>query len=113
MHQPFLRRPAAWVALAAMLAALALPAHAMPSRSAMAGVGGDLCVGGKIVPASPVDAGATHGCNACCGSTASAPPRASASDPVTPVAQSRSAVAEASAFPTAVVRAALARAPPA
>lgn len=113
MHQRSLRRPAAWVALAAMLAALTLPAHAMPSRSAMAGVGGDLCVGGKIVPASPADAGATHGCNACCGSTASAPPRASTPDPVIPVAQPRSAVANASAFPTAVVRSALARAPPA
>ena len=113
MHQRYLRRPAAWVALAAMLAALALPAHPMPSQAGMAGVGGDLCVGGKIVPASPADAGATHGCNACCGSTTSAPPRASASAPVIPVAQLRSAVADASVYPTAVVRAALARAPPA
>lgn len=113
MHQSFLRRPAAWVALAAMLAALALPAHAMPSRAGMPGVGGDLCVGGKFVPASPADAGATHGCDACCGSTTSAPPRASAAAPVTPIALPRYAIADASAFPTAVVRAALARAPPA
>jgi hypothetical protein len=35
------------------------------------------------------------------------------SDPVNPVAQLRSAVADASVYPTAVVRAALARAPPA
>ena len=99
MRQRSLRRPSAWLALVAMLAALALPVHAMPSRVATAGVGGDLCVGGKIVPGSPAWAGAAQGCDACCGSTASAPPR--------------SATARASAFPTVVMRAAPARAPPA
>jgi len=113
MRQRSLRRPSAWLALVAMLAALALPVHAMPSRVATAGVGGDLCVGGKIVPGSPAGAGAAQGCDACCGSTASAPPRASACDPVLRVAQPRSATARASAFPTVVVRAAPARAPPA
>ncbi len=96
-----------------MLVALALPVHAMPSRVAMAGVGGDLCVGGKIVPGSPGNAGAALGCDACCGSTASAPPRAPPSHPVIPIVLLRNAIAGAAPFPPVVVRAALARAPPA
>lgn len=112
MRQSALRRPAAWLALAAMLAALALPAHAMPSRAAMAGPGGDLCVGGKIVPAAP-SGGAVHACDACCSSTASAPPRAQASDRAIPFAQLRSAIAGIVPSPTVLVRAHRARAPPA
>ena len=113
MRQRSVRRPAAWLALVATLAALALPVHAMPSRTAMAEVGGDLCVGGRIVPASPANAGAAHACDACCGSTAAAPPRALASEPVIPIVQQESAITDASAFPTVAVRAAHARAPPA
>ena len=107
------RRPAAWLALVAMLAALALPAHALPARAASASPGGDLCVGGKSVPASPSQAQVAHACDACCGSPAAAPPRASADAPVVAVVPAR--VGAGNVAPAIVPdgRLALARGPPA
>ena len=46
-----------------MLATLAMPAAAAPIRAPH----GDLCVGGKLVPAAP--ASVQHDCEACCAST--------------------------------------------
>ena len=107
------RRPAPWLALVAMLAALALPAHAMPAREASASPGGDLCVGGKSVPASPSQAHVAHACDACCGSTASAPPRASADAPVVAPVPIRIGVCDAAPLVAPDVRVAPARGPPA
>ena len=105
------RRPTAWLALVAMLAALALPAHAMPARAASASPGGDLCVGGKVVPASAVLV--VHACDACCGTTASAPPRASADAPVVAAAPVRIGVGDTAPLVAPDVRVAPARGPPA
>ena len=107
------RRPAAWLALTAMLAALALPAHAMPAREASASPGGDLCVGGKAGPASPFRAHVAHACDACCGTTASAPPRASADAPVVAAAPVRIGVGDTAPLVAPDVRVAPARGPPA
>ncbi len=107
------RRPAAWLALAAMLAALALPAHAMPARAASASPGVDLCVGGKAVPASPSGAQVAHACDACCGSTGSAPPRADAGAPVVAAVPVRIGVGDAAPLAAPDVRIAPARGPPA
>jgi len=56
------------VALVAVLASLAMPAAATPIRAPH----GDLCVGGKLVPAAP--ASVQHDCEACCASTTLALP---------------------------------------
>jgi len=77
------RRFAAWIALSATIAALALPAHAARSH-APGDARFDLCVGGKLVPATP--AAPSHDCDACCGSTAAAPPSIEASAPLVPFA---------------------------
>ncbi|CAG1004348.1 hypothetical protein BURK1_03108 [Burkholderiales bacterium] len=95
-----------------MLASLALPAHALPARASMGGVGGDLCVGGKVVPGTPASAGAVHACDACCGSSA-APPSAPPASGVVPAAHARIAAPTSPRCSAADVLAAPARAPPA
>ena len=59
-----------------MLASLAMPAAAAPIRAPH----GDLCVGGKLVPAAP--ASVQHDCEACCASTTLALPGGDASPAV-------------------------------
>ena len=76
------RRIAPWIALFATIGALALPAHAVRSH-ASGDARFDLCVGGKLVPATP--ATPSHDCDACCGSTPMAPPPVDASAPVVPL----------------------------
>jgi hypothetical protein len=104
-----LRRFSTWLALAAMLASIAAPAHAAPSRDVRTD---DLCVGGKLVPGTPATPGATHGCDACCASTPSAPPPAQAAPAVVPPAMPRAAAIDFLPLPLGGLRAALARAPP-
>jgi hypothetical protein len=72
------RSVAALVALFAMLASLALPAATLPMRA----FPGDLCVGGKRVPAAPAPAVHAHDCDACCASTPTALPGPGTSPPV-------------------------------
>lgn len=76
------RRIAAWIALFATIASLALPAHAVRSH-ASGDARFDLCVGGKLVPATP--ATPSRDCDACCGSAPTATPPVVASAPVVPL----------------------------
>lgn len=108
------RRFAAWLALAAMLASLALQAQAKLLRVAAEGPQRDLCVAGKIVHGAPASAShATHDCEACCASQGSAPPseRAAAPAALKPAAPKPSAI-DLLPLPSAGLRSAFARAPP-
>jgi hypothetical protein len=81
MRVPAIRRFAAFVALVATLAGIASPVHAMPRANTPFG---DMCVGGKLVPAAP--ASADHDCEACCSTTSGAPPAANVAAAVVPFA---------------------------
>jgi hypothetical protein len=101
-----LRRLSAFVALVAMLASLATPAAAAPLRASH----GDLCVGGKLVPAAP--APVVHDCETCCVSTPLALPGDDAPSAVVSFAPIR-VVAMATLATTHVrIHVAQARAPP-
>ena len=105
------RRPfAAWIALVAILASLALPAHATSMLLAKGAVHGDLCVGGKLVPAAPADV--AHDCDACGGSTASAPPAVVAAAPVVDRSSERASTDGVASNARLAARSADARAPP-
>lgn len=77
------RSVAALVALVATVASLGLPAATLGPRA----FPGDLCVGGKLVPAAP--ALHAHDCDACCASTSTALPAADAAPTVVPFAPVR------------------------
>lgn len=109
MRKRYARNVPAWIAIVAMLASLALPAHAAPMRDP---VMGDLCAGGKLVPGAPATPSAAHGCDACCASPASAPPVAHPSPATVPPSAPRPAAIDFLPVPLGGLRAALARAPP-
>lgn len=105
------RRFAAWLALAATVGALAWPAHAAPTRPSFAG--GDLCVGGKVLPAAPAGGGADHACDACCASSGSALTSSATASTVVAFPAVRVTAAGAVRRATAERASARARAPPA
>ncbi|MEO8485396.1 MAG: hypothetical protein ABI585_03570 [Betaproteobacteria bacterium] len=108
------RRFPACLALCAMLASPALPLHATPMPlPASMGVGGDLCVGGKLVPAAPASPIASHDCEACCGTMPFALPDAPRSSDFVALAPWRVAAIAYVSQPSAPLHAAPARAPPA
>jgi hypothetical protein len=89
-----------------MLASLAMPAAAAPIRAPH----GDLCVGGKLVPAAP--ASVQHDCEACCASTTLALPGGDASPAVVSFAPITIAAIAAPDTVDARTHVAQARAPP-
>lgn len=109
MRRRSTRRYPAWLAIVAMLASLAVPAYAAPSRDAHIG---DLCAGGKLVPGAPATPGTAHNCDACCAATSSAPPPVQAAPAVVPPSMPRPAAIDFLPLPLGGLRAALARAPP-
>jgi hypothetical protein len=106
---PHLRRPAAWLALGAMLASLAMPAHASPVRGSGV-LHTDLCVGGKVVPATP--AANVADCEACCVSTSASPAVEGETLGVVPFMPPRASVATGDTPRAAARTFAQARAPP-
>jgi len=100
------RRLSALVALVATLASLAMPAAAAPMRAPH----GDMCVGGKVVPAAP--APAVHDCGACCATTPVALPGDDAPPAAVPFAPISIAVVVAPAPRDTRTHVAQARAPP-
>lgn len=106
------RRFAAWFALAAVLASLAAPVHAVPARGSSMGVGSDLCIGGKLVPAVPANGVGDDSCAACCGSTSTAPARVATGAPALPAARERPSQLRTEPRRALARVAALARAPP-
>jgi hypothetical protein len=106
VHRRSARRLSAIVALAATLASLAMPAVAMPIRATH----GDMCVGGKLVPAAP--APVVHDCEACCASTPAALPGGDAPPAVVPLAPISIVVVVTPATGDTRTHVAQARAPP-
>jgi len=106
VHRRSARRLSAIVALVATLASLAMPAAAAPVRAAH----GDMCVGGKLVPATP--APAVHDCGACCVSTPVALPGGDAPPAAVPFAPVSIAVVVTPATGDTRTHVAQARAPP-